>query len=58
MKPCITTVSFEALGKEINGVECYMCADCGERVFSSREVKRIESAKKWFDLEEFFMNQK
>lgn len=46
MKPCIATVSFKSLGKEINGIECYTCIDCGERVFSSREVKKIETAKK------------
>ena len=51
MKPCITTVSFKSLGKEIDGIECYTCIDCGERVFSSQEVKRIESVKNIFAKE-------
>lgn len=50
MVPCTTSKTLRYLGKEIEikGLECYLCNDCGERVFSSQEVKMIESLMKAF----------
>lgn len=44
MVPCSISKTFNHSGEEIEvkGLEGYQCVDCGERVFSSREVKKIE----------------
>ncbi|MDO4515176.1 MAG: helix-turn-helix domain-containing protein [Lachnospiraceae bacterium] len=48
MVPCTTSKTLRYLGKEIEikGLEGYQCTDCGERVFSSQEVKMIENLMK------------
>lgn len=44
MKPSTLSTTINLLGKEveIEGIQTYRCAECGEEVYTSEEAQKIE----------------
>ncbi|MFW5962346.1 MAG: YgiT-type zinc finger protein [bacterium] len=52
MKKKLTELQAELNGHNmtLEGIECWKCPNCGEKVFSSETVGKIEE---WFDIDGF-----
>lgn len=52
MVPSATTMTFQVSGKtvEINGVQGYFCSECGENVFTSKEICALQKLIKTADF--------